>query len=110
MTKRAEDMGIRSEILAIMTGKNKTLTKLRLMQLKAFQGLKKYMEWRKYKKILTRRSQADFKLKLQRQCFQGWVKDYKKWKVNKDQEHFEASVKSELQSISAQYSKEIETL
>jgi hypothetical protein len=38
------------------------------------------------------------------------VKDFKVAKVRRDKEKFENSVKMELQSISASYQKEIETL
>ena len=78
--------------------------------MKAFMGFKKYFEWKKYKKVLARKSQNEYRLKMQKLCFQGWGKNYKAWKALKDQERFEDAVKREVQSISTQYAKEIETL
>ena len=45
-----------------------------------------------------------------RTVFQAWQKHYKAWKVEKDKEDFQKAVKLEIQSISANYSKEIEML
>ena len=45
-----------------------------------------------------------------RSVFQGWVKSFKETKIKRDQEKFQKAVKEELQSISATYQKEIESL
>ena len=45
-----------------------------------------------------------------RRVFSGWEKQYKEWKVVKNRDDFEKAVKLELQSICAQYNKEIESL
>ena len=42
--------------------------------------------------------------------FQAWHKNFKVTKVKRDKEKFDLAVKQELQSISAEYQKEIETL
>lgn len=45
-----------------------------------------------------------------KQCFLGWEKQYKEWKIVKNKEDFDKAVKQELQTICAQYNKEIESL
>jgi hypothetical protein len=45
-----------------------------------------------------------------RDVFQAWNKSFMASKVKRDKEKFDMAVKQELQSISAQYQKEIETL
>jgi len=45
-----------------------------------------------------------------REVFQAWHKNFKVAKVRRDKEKFDDAVKVELQSISATYQKEIETL
>lgn len=52
----------------------------------------------------------DNKTKLKRMVFQGWGKHWKEWKVKKAKEDFEFKLKEEMSIISAQYSKEIDTL
>jgi hypothetical protein len=42
--------------------------------------------------------------------FKAWEKRYRKWKVKKDKEDFDASLKKEMQIISAGYNKEIDGL
>lgn len=42
--------------------------------------------------------------------FQAWQKNYRVWKEQKDKDDFQKAVKSEIQSISFQYVKEIESL
>lgn len=53
---------------------------------------------------------ASHKKERARAVFQAWQKHYKAWKVEKDKEDFQKAVKNEIQSISANYSKEIEML
>lgn len=45
-----------------------------------------------------------------RKVFQAWDKNFKQTKVQRDKEKFDKQVKVELQSISASYQKEIDTL
>lgn len=95
-SKHASDMAVRSEILAILAGKNKMLTRVKVIQMKAFMAFKKYHEWKKYKKVLALKTQKEYKIKLQKRAFQSWNKDYKQWKEVKDQERFENAVKCEI--------------
>ena len=83
-SKRAADLNVRSEILSLWSGTAKSLTRLRLLQLRAFNGLKKYREWKKYKKVLAAKSQKEYKLKIEKLAFRSWIKDYKEWKEKKD--------------------------
>ena len=52
-SKEADELRLRCEILAIWAGKSKTLTKLRVRQMKAFSALKTYLHWKKYKKMVS---------------------------------------------------------
>lgn len=45
-----------------------------------------------------------------REVFQAWQKNFKSTKVKRDKEKFDNAVKAELQTITATYQKEIETL
>ena len=47
---------------------------------------------------------------MKRKVFQAWGKHWKQWKIEKDKNDFEARLKREMGSISAQYNKEIDTL
>ena len=49
-------------------------------------------------------------MRQMRNVFQAWGKNFKETKVRRDKEKFDRTVKLELQSISATYQKEIETL
>ena len=53
---------------------------------------------------------AENRVKTQRRVFQGWVRSFKQTKEQRDKAKFDHAVKMELQSISATYQKEIETL
>jgi len=52
--------------------------------MKAFMGFKKYLEWKKYKKVLAAKSQKEHRLKVSKLVFQAWQKDYKAWKEIKE--------------------------
>lgn len=108
--KLNDDLRIRSEILACMAGTNKSMIKLKVAQYKAFKALKGYVGFQKYSKNALLAREKENKLKLKRKVFQGWGKHWKQWKVQKSKDDFEAKLKSEMGSISAQYSKEIDTL
>ena len=69
MSKRTEDLSIRTELLALLSGKNRMLTRVKVLQMKAFMGLRKYLEWKKYKKVLARKTQNEHRLKVQKLCF-----------------------------------------
>lgn len=68
-TREASDMNIRSELLSILAGKNKMLMRVKVLQMKAFSGFKKYFEWKKYKKVLAAKTQRERKLKVSKHCF-----------------------------------------
>jgi len=77
-------LNIRSELLGILAGKNKMLMRVKIIQMKAFMGFKKYFEWKKYKKVLAAKSQKEHRLKVSKLIFQAWQKDYKAWKEIKE--------------------------
>lgn len=108
--KRNEDLTVRCEILALMAGKNKQLTKLKVSQYKAFKALKNYAGFKKHTKNVLEMRARENKLKMKRKVFQGWGKHWKSWKIQKDKEDFDCKLKDEMSVISAQYSKEIDTL
>ena len=59
--------------------------------------------------MLENKAKKD-RIKKMRDVFQSWHKNFKVAKVRMDKEKFDRAVKTELQSISATYQKEIETL
>ena len=103
-----DEYSIRTEIMALWSGKGKTLSRLNASKFKCFMALKQYREWKKHSKKVLEHKLADFKYNMKRKAFLGWEKEYKAWKIKKNKEDFEKAVKLELQTISAQYNKEIE--
>ncbi len=53
---------------------------------------------------------ANHKKEKLRQLWQGWIKSSMTWREEKKKEDFKKAVKHEIQSISSNYSKEIEML
>lgn len=88
--KLNEDLRIRSEILALMAGKNKQLMTLKVAQYKAFKALKSYAGFKKYSKNILEIKHKDNKEKTKRAVFQAWGKHWKQWKIQKNKEDFEA--------------------
>ena len=83
---------------------------VKVLQFKAFQGLKEWRNFKKHsKKVMEHRVRVS-RERLKRLVFLGWEKHYKEWKIVKNREDFDKAVKLELQNISAQYNKEIESL
>ena len=109
-TKQAEELSIRSEILALWAGKGKTLARMKVLQMKAFNSLQQFCRFKKHSKIVLKNKLATFREDTKRRVFRGWEKQYKQWKIEKNKNDFEKAVKSELQHICAQYNKEIESL
>jgi len=83
---------------------------MKTVQAKCFHALKNYWEFKKHSKVMLINKEKARKKTTLRRVFQAWHKDFKVVKVKRDQEKFDRAVKMELQSISAQYQKEIETL
>lgn len=96
--------------LAESAGEFKQLTKLRVVEYKAFLALKSYAGFKKHSKLVLEAKRRERQLKMKRMVFQGWGKHWKQWKINKNKEDFEFKLKDEMSIISAQYSKEIDTL
>jgi hypothetical protein len=87
--KLNEDLRIRCEILALLSGKNKQLTKLRVTQYKAFKALKRNVGFKKFSKNVLEAKEKDNQLKMKRKVFQSWGKQWKQWKVQKAKEDFD---------------------
>ena len=98
------------EKLGFSAGVYKELTRLRVTQYKAFLALKSYAGFKKHAKNVLNAKNRENKLKMKRMVFQGWGKHWKEWKIKKSKEDFEFKLKEEMSIISAQYSKEIDTL
>lgn len=96
--------------MAFWAGKSKTLLRIKLLEYRAFEGLKQNRAFYKHNKLVLDHKMRQFKDNLKRKAFLGWEKQYKEWKIVKNREDFDRSVKLELQHICAQYNKEIETL
>ena len=94
--------------MALWAGKGKTLARVKCLQLKCFLALKQYREWKKHCKLVLAQKKRQFRENQSRKVFHGWQKHYKAWKIIKNKEDFEKALKSELQTIAAQYNKEIE--
>jgi len=45
------------------------LMRVKIIQMKAFMGFKKYFEWKKYKKVLAAKSQKEHRLKVSKLVF-----------------------------------------
>ena len=109
-TRLCDDLGTRCEGMAFWAGKSKTLLRIKLLQHQAFEGLKKYRDFKKHSKMVLEQKLRQFKKEMKRKVFLGWESRYKQWKIVKNREDFDRAVKLELQHICAQYNKEIESL
>eukprot|EP00347_Sterkiella_histriomuscorum_P014474 403360737 len=109
-TKMCDELGIRCEIMALWAGKGKTLARMKVLQFKCFNAFKQYREFRKHSQKVLAHKLAYYRKTMKQRVFSGWEKQYKEWKIVKNKDDFEKAVKLELQSICAQYSKEIESL
>ena len=106
-SKRCNDLNIRNELLAMMTGRSKTIAAVKY---KAWRNLQDYVKWKKLRRrILSQRVRHHNSVWL-KQLFQGWQKHYRGWRKNKDKEDYEQKLKSEVAQICTQYNKEIEML
>ena len=47
---------------------------------------------------------------MKKVIFKAWEKRFRKWKVAKDEEAFQARLKSDMSTISGNYNKELESL
>ena len=87
--KLNEDLRVRSEILALMAGKNRQLMRLKVVQYKAFKALKDYRGFKMYSKNILDAKAKENKENFKRKVFQAWGKRWKEWKINKSKEDFE---------------------
>jgi hypothetical protein len=87
--KLNEDLRMRSEILALMAGKNKQMMALRVTQYKAFKALKNNVGFKKYSNNVLNAKTRENLLKSKRNVFQAWSKQWKAWKVQKSKDDFE---------------------
>jgi centrosomal protein POC5 len=110
MTKLKEEYFLRCEIMALWSGKGLTLARMKVVQMKCFRALKHHLQFKKYSKQVLANKALKHRIDKMRSVFQAWLRDFKVAKVKRDKEKFDRAVKTELQSISAQYQKEIETL
>ncbi len=88
--KLNEDLRVRSEILALMAGKNRQMMRLRVTQYKAFKALKTYVGFKKHSKNILEAKDRENKLKDKRKIFQAWQKRWKLWKTQKSKDDFDA--------------------
>lgn len=86
------------------------MARLRTVQFRCFLQLKKYREWKKHSRQMLAHRLANHKKERLRAIWQGWIKSHLTWREEKRKEDFKKAVKLEIQSISANYSKEIEML
>jgi len=105
-----EEYSLRCEIMALWSGKGQTLARMRMTQMKSFLALKSYMQFKKHSKRVLANKSHENRVKNMRNVFQAWNKSFAASKDRRDKEKFDNTVKKELQSISATYQKEIETL
>ena len=91
-----DEYHIRCEIMSVWTCKAKTLTSLKIIQYKGFRALYDYMKWKKYVKVVMVRKQKELKELRMKRALHAWQKDYKVWKLNKNKEDFDNSIKSEF--------------
>lgn len=109
-TKHAENLDVRCEFLAFWAYQGRTMARLRTVQFRCFLQLKKYREWRKHSRQMVEHRLRNHKQQRLRQIWQGWIKSHMTWREEKKKEDFNKAVKLQIQSISANYSKEIEML
>jgi len=96
--------------MALWSGKGQTLARMKVVQMRCFRALKEYREFKKHTKMVLEHRNRTGNVKMLRDVFQAWQKNFKQAKVRRDKEKFDNAVKAELQTISATYQKEIETL
>ena len=82
--------------MAFWAGKSKTLLRIKLLQHEAFDGLRKYRDFKKHSKLVLEHRLRQYRENQKRRVFLGWEQHYKQWKVVKRREDFEKAVKQEL--------------
>lgn len=105
-----DEYALRCEIMALWSGKGQTVARMKVAQMRCFQALKGYRDFKKHTQAVLENKAKKDRIKKMRDVFQAWHKNFKVAKIKLDKEKFDRAVKTELQSISAQYQKEIETL
>ena len=83
---------------------------MRMIQMRCFMALKDYQQFKKHSKQVLCNKAKENRMKKMRKVFQAWGKSFQETKVKRDKEKFDGAVKTELQSISATYQKEIQSL
>jgi hypothetical protein len=104
----SEEFKVRCEMMALWACQGKTIGRIRALQMRCFYALDQYRKWKKHSKRVLDNQRISFKTNQSRRVFQAWIKEFRVWKVGRDQEKFKLAVKNEIQGISASYVKEIE--
>jgi hypothetical protein len=86
------------------------MARMKVVQMRCFRALKEYREFKKHSKAVLEHRNRVGKVNRMREVFQAWQKSFAQTKIKRDKEKFDNAVKAELQTISATYQKEIETL
>lgn len=71
-TKLSEDLNTRCEGMAFWAGKAKMMLRIKLLQFKAFDGLRKYRDFQMHSKRVLEHRLRQYREDTKRKVFQGW--------------------------------------
>lgn len=86
-----------------MTGTAKIKGKMRVLMYKIFCKLRDNARFKKHGKLLLIMQEKKWKDNVKFEVFKEWERWWRKWKVKKNKDDFEASLKREMQVITGQY-------
>lgn len=76
-SKLCDDLSVRCEGMAFWAGKSKTLLRIKLLQYRAFEGLKQFRDFSKHSKRVLQHRMRQFRENQKRKVFLGWESHYK---------------------------------
>ena len=82
--------------MAFWSGKGKTIGRIKTMQVRCFNALKRYWQFKKYAAQMVAHKMRAHKKEKMRKVFQGWVKSFKLAKVARDKSKFDKAVKADV--------------
>lgn len=82
--KLNEEYGLRTEIMALWSGKGQTMARLRVTQMRCFQALKGYRDFKKHTEAVLEHKARKFRKQKLRDVFQAWHKNFKAAKIELD--------------------------
>ena len=79
--KMCEEYSLRCEIMALWSGKGNTLARMKVCQMRCFQALKGYRDFKKHSDAVLANKAKKYRIKKMRDVFQAWHKNFKVSKI-----------------------------